>query len=57
MSKHSARAGDVSGLLAQFAQRQEKAQARTGQMFPIITIQEAGLIVHTQSTKPLTLAI
>jgi transposase len=43
MSKHSVRAGDVSGLLAQFAQLQEKAQARTGQVFSIITIQEAGL--------------
>jgi transposase len=43
LSKHSVRAGDVSGLLAQFAQLQEKAQARTGQVFPFVTIQEAGL--------------
>lgn len=43
MSKHSARAGDVSGLLSQFAELQEKARARTGQVFPLVTIQEAGL--------------
>jgi transposase len=43
MSKHSVRGGDVAGLLMRFAQLQEKARARTGQMFPIIVIQEAGL--------------
>ncbi|EIM30741.1 IS110 family RNA-guided transposase [Microvirga lotononidis] len=43
MSKHSVRGGDVAGLLMRFAQLQEKARARTGQMFPIITVQEAGL--------------
>jgi transposase len=43
MSKHSVRGGDVAGLLTRFAQLQEKARARTGQMFPIISIQEAGL--------------
>ena len=43
MSKHSVRGGDVAGLLTRFAQLQEKACARTGQMFPIIAIQEAGL--------------
>jgi transposase len=43
MSKHSVRGGDVAGLLTRFAQLQEKAQARTGQIFPIISIQEAGL--------------
>jgi transposase len=43
MSKHSVRAGDIGGLLARFAQLQAKAQARTGQMFPLIVIQEAGL--------------
>jgi transposase len=43
MSKHSMRGGDVAALLARFAQLREKAQARTGQSFPIIVIQEAGL--------------
>src|SRR6266851_10322754 len=43
MSKHSVPAGDVSGLLLRFAQLTEKARARTGLDFPIITIQEAGL--------------
>jgi transposase len=42
MSKHTVRAGDVGGLLARFAQLREKAQARTGQAFPLIVIQEAG---------------
>ena len=43
MSKHSVAAGDVAGLLARFAEFERKAQARTGQCFPIIVIQEAGL--------------
>jgi transposase len=43
MSKHSMRGGDVAALLARFAQLRGKAQARTGQSFPIIVIQEAGL--------------
>jgi transposase len=43
MSKHSMRGGDVAALLARFTQLREKAQARTGQSFPIIVIQEAGL--------------
>jgi transposase len=43
MSKHSVSGGDVAALLDRFAQLQEKAKIRTGQQFPIITIQEAGL--------------
>src|ERR1700682_4167793 len=43
MSKHSVPAGDIAGLLRRFAQLKEKARARTGRDFPIITIQEAGL--------------
>jgi len=43
MSKHSVRGGDVAGLLTRFAQLQEKACARTGRMFPIVAVQEAGL--------------
>jgi transposase len=43
MSKHSLRGGNVAGLLERFAQIQEKARARTGQRFPIIVVQEAGL--------------
>jgi transposase len=42
MSKHSVRAGDVAGLLARLSDLRQKARARTGQLFPIITIQEAG---------------
>src|SRR5260370_5446661 len=43
MSKHSIAASDVAGLLERFAQLKLKARARTGQDFPIIVIQEAGL--------------
>jgi transposase len=43
MSKHSVQASDVAGLRRRFAQLEEKARARTGRDFPIITIQEAGL--------------
>ena len=43
MSKHSVRSGDIAALLARLSQLKEKARARTGRVFPIITIQEAGL--------------
>jgi transposase len=43
MSKHSVRGGDVAGLLHQLAKLRDKAQARTGETFPVIVIQEAGL--------------
>jgi len=43
MSKHSVRAGDVAALLARFSELKQKALARTGKTFPIVTIQEAGL--------------
>ena len=43
MSKHSVRGSDVAGLLERFAQLREKARARTGEVFPLIVIQEAGL--------------
>ena len=43
MSKAVVHGGDVPGLLARFAELQRKAQARTGQSFRIVSIQEAGL--------------
>ena len=43
MSKHSSAAGDAAGLLARLADLRLKAHARTGQSFPIVVIQEAGL--------------
>lgn len=43
LSKHSIQAGDIAALLARFAQLQQKASARLGRVFPIISIQEAGL--------------
>src|SRR5258707_15458650 len=49
MSKHSVQAGDIAGLLRRFAQLKEKARARTGREFPVLTIQEArpdGLFIH-----------
>src|SRR5881392_2507277 len=42
-SKHSVEAGDVAELLKLFAELKRKAQMRTGESYPIITIQEAGL--------------
>jgi transposase len=43
MSKHGVPAGDVPALLKLFAEFKRKAEERTGQSYPIITIQEAGL--------------
>ena len=43
MSKHSVRAGDVAALLTRFSELKQKAFARTGETFPIVAIQEAGL--------------
>ena len=43
MSKHSVSAGDIAALLSRFSELKQKAFARTGQSFPIVVIQEAGL--------------
>src|ERR1700749_1387920 len=43
MSKHSVRGSDVAGLRARFSQLRDKVQVRSGQLVPIIVIQEAGL--------------
>lgn len=43
MSKHSVTAGDTAELMKLFANLKRKAAIRTGQTYPIITIQEAGL--------------
>jgi transposase len=43
MSKHSVRSGDVAGLRARFSQLRDKVKVRSGQLVPIIVIQEAGL--------------
>lgn len=43
MSRHAVTGSDVPGLLAYFAELQRKARARTGQIFRIVSIQEAGL--------------
>jgi transposase len=43
MSRHSVMAGNVAELLTLFAELRRKVEVRTGQSYPIITIQEAGL--------------
>src|ERR1700687_3383948 len=43
LSKHSVPGSDVAGLLERFAHLKAKARARTGEVFPLIGIQEAGL--------------
>jgi transposase len=43
MSRHRVRGGDSAGLLVRLAELQAKAHTRTGQLFPLIVIQEAGL--------------
>jgi transposase len=43
MSKHAVRSGDVTGLLARFSQLKDKVRLRTGQVVPIVVVQEAGL--------------
>jgi len=43
LSKHSVRGSDMAGLLERFAQLRQKARARTGEVFRLIVIQEAGL--------------
>jgi transposase len=43
MSKRSVPSGDVAALLARFSELKRKASERTGNSFPIVVIQEAGL--------------
>jgi transposase len=43
ISKHAVRSGDVAGLLARFSQLKDKVRLRTGQVVPIVVMQEAGL--------------
>ena len=43
MSKQVVRGGDVAELLECFARLREKAQERTGKIFPLVVIQEVGL--------------
>src|SRR6476619_1788068 len=43
ISKHTVRSGDVAGLWARFSQLKDKVQVRTGQVAPIIVIEEARL--------------
>jgi transposase len=43
MSQYSLTAGDISGLLARFADLKRKARERTGPDYPIVSIHDAGL--------------
>jgi|GEM_PF-1885302 len=51
MSKHAVQGGDVGELLSRFAHLQEKVRGRTGHLFPIIPIQEAGQKMATEDIK------
>src|SRR3954447_5920913 len=43
MSRHIVTGGDTAGLFACFADLRKKAQARSGKLYPLVVIQEAGL--------------
>ena len=43
MSRHVARGGDAAGLRSRLADLRARARARTGTLFPVVVIQEAGL--------------
>ncbi|WP_171181816.1 IS110 family transposase [Ruegeria sp. HKCCD8929] len=43
LSKHQVQGGDMPGLLARFSDLQRNVHHRTGQLAPVIVIQEAGL--------------
>ena len=43
MSRHSVVSGDIAGLFACFGDLRTKTQARTGKLYPLVVIQEAGL--------------
>jgi transposase len=54
MSKHSVPAGDVAALLLRFAELKRKVQARTGDSFSIVTIQEARSSAASRASAPWT---
>ncbi|WFU05934.1 IS110 family transposase (plasmid) [Rhizobium sp. CB3171] len=43
MSKHALKAGDVAGLFNLLSKLRDRCRARTGDAYPVVTIQEAGL--------------
>lgn len=43
MSRHTVAGGDIAELFARLAEIREKARVRTGNLFPMVVIQEAGL--------------
>jgi transposase len=43
ISRHQVKGGDVPALLERFEQLQAKARTRTGEQYPLVVIQEAGL--------------
>lgn len=43
ISRHQVRGGDVPALMERFAQLQAKAETRTGEQYPLVVVQEAGL--------------
>lgn len=59
ISRHSVVGGDIGALFALIADLRNKAQARLGQFYPLVVIQEAGLdgfwIVKTGSRVTLSM--
>lgn len=43
LSRHTVAGGDIAGLLARFGELRAKAQARSGNRYPLVVIHEAGL--------------
>ena len=43
MSRHTVVGGDIAGLVTRLIELREKARVRTGKLYPMVVIQEAGL--------------
>lgn len=43
MSRHTVVGGDIGGLVTRLIDLREKARARTGKLYPMVVVQEAGL--------------
>jgi transposase len=43
MSRHTVVGGDIAGLVTRLIELREKARARTGKLYPMVVVQEAGL--------------
>jgi transposase len=43
MSRHTVAGGDIAGLVTRLNELREKARGRTGKLYPMVVVQEAGL--------------